>query len=58
MAELAARVALIYTLSDQLALVISSILIVGATILTIIWTFSYVRRVRARAAGGMASPAH
>jgi hypothetical protein len=47
-AELAVRVILIYTVSTQLVLVLSPVLIGGATILTIIWTFRYVRSVRAR----------
>jgi hypothetical protein len=50
-AELIIRVILIYTLSAQLVLVFSPVLIGGFTIFTIIWTFSYVRRIRARVAG-------
>jgi hypothetical protein len=47
--ELVVRVILIYTISTQLVLVISPILIGGLTLFTIIWTFAYVRRVRVRA---------
>lgn len=47
-AELVVRVILIYTVSTELVLVLSPILIGGATIFTLIWTFSYVRRLRAR----------
>jgi hypothetical protein len=47
--ELVVRVILIYTISSQLVLVISPILIGGLTIFAIIWTFAYVRRVRVRA---------
>jgi len=56
-AELFVRVILIYTLSTPLVLVISSILIGGATVSTIIWTFRYVRRVRARVASDLATQA-
>jgi hypothetical protein len=49
-AELVVRVILIYTLSTQLVLVISPILLGGATVFTLIWTFSYVRGLRARLA--------
>jgi len=49
-AELTIRVILIYTLSAQLVLVFSPVLIGGFTILAITWTFSYVRRTRARVA--------
>ena len=47
-AELVVRVILIYSLSIQEVVVISPVLLGGATIFTIIWTFSYVRRIRAR----------
>jgi hypothetical protein len=47
-AELGVRVMLIYTLSTEMVLILSPILIGGATIVTIIWTFSYVRRIRER----------
>jgi hypothetical protein len=49
--ELVARVVMIYTLSAQLVLVFSPVLIGGLTIFTIIWTFSYVRRIRVRVTG-------
>jgi hypothetical protein len=48
--ELAVRVILIYSIPTQMVLVLSPILIGGSTILTLIWTFRYVRIVRARAA--------
>ena len=47
--ELVVRVILIYSISTQMVLVISPILIGGSTILTLIWTFRYARRVRAQA---------
>jgi hypothetical protein len=50
-AELIVRVILIYTLSAQMVLLFSPVLIGGFTILTIIWTFSYVRRIRVRVTG-------
>ena len=50
-AELIVRVILIYALSAQMVLVFSPVLIGGFTILTIIWTFSYVRRIRVRVTG-------
>jgi hypothetical protein len=50
-AELIVRVILIYTLSAHMVLVFSPVLIGGFTIFTIIWTFSYVRRIRVRVAG-------
>src|SRR5579862_8468123 len=50
-AELIVRVILIYTLSTQVVLVLAPVLIGGASVFTIIWTFRYVRRVRARLAG-------
>jgi hypothetical protein len=50
-AELIVRVILIYTLSAQLVLVLSPLLIGGFTIFTILWTFSYVRRIRGRVTG-------
>jgi hypothetical protein len=49
--ELVVRVTLVYTLSTQLVLVLSPLLIGSATVFTIIWTFSYVRRIRVRVAG-------
>lgn len=49
--ELIIRMILIYTLSAQLVLVLSPVLIGGFTIFTIIWTFSYVRRIRGRVMG-------
>ncbi len=49
-AELAVRVTLIYTVSTEVVLVLSPILIGGATVFTLIWTFSYVRRLRVRLA--------
>jgi hypothetical protein len=54
-AELIVRVILIYSLSAQLVLVISPILIGGSTILTIIWTFRYARHVRERLAAQIGS---
>jgi hypothetical protein len=50
-AELIVRVILIYTVSTQLVLVLSPLLIGGSTVVTIIWTFNYVRQVRRRVAG-------
>jgi hypothetical protein len=49
-AELVVQVILIYTLSTQLVLSISPVLIGSAAIFTIIWTFSYARRVPATVA--------
>jgi hypothetical protein len=48
--ELVVRVILIYTVSTQLVLVLSPILIGGGTVLTLAWTFRYVRILRARIA--------
>jgi hypothetical protein len=50
-AELVVRVILIYTLSTQVVLMLSPVLIGGATVFTIIWTFRYVRRIRGHVTG-------
>jgi hypothetical protein len=50
-AELVVRVILIYTLSTQVVLMLSPLLIGGATVFTIIWTFRYVRRIRGHVTG-------
>ncbi len=52
-AELVVRVILIYTLSTQPVLVLSPVLIGSTTVFAILWTFSYVRRVRVRVAGSI-----
>ena len=46
--EFAIRVALVYTMPVTVVLVISPIILGGLLIATLVWTFAYVRRARAR----------
>jgi len=46
--EFLVRVALVYTLSPAAVLVVSPIILGGPLIATIVWTFAYIRRMRAR----------
>ena len=47
--EFLVRVALVYTLPPAAVLVVSPIILGGLLIATIVWTFAYIRRMRARA---------
>lgn len=47
--EFILRVVLVYTLSAGVVLIVSPFMTGGATVLAIVWTFSYVRRVTSRA---------
>ena len=47
--EVLVRVALVYTLPPAAVLVVSPIILGALLIATIVWTFAYVRRMRARA---------
>jgi len=47
--EFLVRVALVYTLPPAAVLVVSPIILGGLLIATIVWTFAYLRRMRARA---------
>jgi len=49
--EFLIRVALVYTMPVPVVLVVSPIVLGGLVIGTILWTFAYLRRMRARAAG-------
>jgi hypothetical protein len=44
--EFLVRIALVHTMPTAAVLVISPIILGGLLIATIVWTFSYVRRVR------------
>lgn len=46
--EFLLRVALVYTMPASAVLVISPIILGGLVIATIVWTFAYIRRMRAR----------
>ena len=46
--EFLLRVALVYTMPVPVVLVISPIILGGLLIATIVWTFAYIRRMRAR----------
>jgi hypothetical protein len=47
--EFLVRVALVYTLSPAAVLVVSPIVLGALLMATIVWTFAYIRRIRARA---------
>ncbi len=49
--EFLIRVGLVYTMPAAMVLVISPIVLGGLLIATIVWTFAYVRRARARSVG-------
>lgn len=48
LAEFAIRIVLVYTLPASTVLAVSPAILGGITITTILWTFAYVRRARAR----------
>jgi len=48
--EFLIRVALVYTLPAAAVLVVSPVILGGLLIATIVWTFAYIRRLRARVA--------
>ena len=48
--EFLVRIGLVYTLPAAVVLVVSPIIMGGLLIATIVWTFAYIRRMRARAA--------
>ncbi len=49
--EFLIRVALVYTMPAPVVLVVSPIILGGLVIATILWTFGYLQRMRARAVG-------
>lgn len=52
--EFILRVILVYTLPAGVVLIVSPFMTGGATVLAIVWTFSYVRRVSSRARAAQA----
>src|SRR5262249_39780439 len=48
--EFGLRVLMVYTLPIPVVIVVSPLILRGATMATVTWTFAYVRRIRERAA--------